>query len=63
MVIGASRIRSEKPIKEWYKEGYARCLEGKIVEVRPCGEDGEGYDGKRVYVGDCAGSRSVGLIP
>ena len=27
--------------------------------VRPCGKDGE-YDGKRVYVGDCADSHSVG---
>ena len=28
--------------------------------VRPCGEDGEGLDAKRVYVEVCAGSRSMG---
>ena len=31
-MVGARRIRSEKLRKDWYREGYARSLEGKRVE-------------------------------
>ena len=32
MVVGARRIRREKLREHQYREGYARCLEGKEVE-------------------------------
>ena len=31
MVVGARRIRSEKLREDWYRERYARSLEGKRV--------------------------------
>ena len=33
MVVGARRIRSEKLREHQYREGYARFLEGKGVEL------------------------------
>ena len=32
VVVGARRIRSEKLRENWYREKYARSLEGKTVE-------------------------------
>ena len=32
MLVGARRIRSEKLREDWYREGYARSLEGKRVK-------------------------------
>ena len=32
VVVGARRIRSEKLMVDWYKEGYARSLDGKRLE-------------------------------